>query len=641
MYLKKLSASFFLFLSILFSLPLPALAQGTQAPVDPNTILSGLAGCTPKDTAQVSLCSAVPGMSANRCKAMQCVLEYVNNADGQRPSTWYNQSLSEFSTKVMNPKNPESIFGERYTFAHINWIINSIFTITLPSSGRLDVMVGLMQVLKLISQNPYQPLDPINALALGSMMIAPSAIGQMFNSKPASGVQEVKNIASKLFDPPTASAQGVGYTKLSGAGNIRAIWTASRNTAYLFIIVLLIAAGFMVMFRFQLNPQTVVTVQMMIPKLAVTIFLVTFSYAIAGFVIDNICVVIALIFGFLALPLGPGGLPIVPPMALGPNIDLICNAGTTYIQNVFLAAQIAQSWSMINLIMITQIVSAGSGMLGSAASGLLPAAGPGAGILLGLVAAGSSLATGVGGIVIVVLTIVLGLNIWALWALIKIIVTLFVNYLHLVFLVIFGPIQIMLDMIPGGKGSQGFIPWLKCIIGCSSVFVMTAVAVILAQLIFNLTTCVPSSGSLGTCTTPVFNINGIFTSASPGFTVPFINGGDPMLGDIRFLGTGNLSGGLFTGATGSGIFNMFVSNTAFLFLLVGFFNFLPTIMVSVKSAICGKDEINMDAAIKPLQDVINQLTGFKPSVDLTGVGKGLGGWGQNNSGSGFGSWLKK
>ena len=55
------------------------------------------------------------------------------------------------------------------------------------------------------------------------------------------------------------------------------------------------------MFRVKINPQTVVSLQTMIPKLIITMLLVTFSFAIAGFVIDLVYVIIVAFIGMLGL----------------------------------------------------------------------------------------------------------------------------------------------------------------------------------------------------------------------------------------------------------------------------------------------------------------------------------------------------
>jgi hypothetical protein len=92
-----------------------------------------------------------------------------------------------------------------------------------------------------------------------------------------------------------AYAQGIGFAGLSP---ILTIWKAFRNIAYFFFILIFVAVGFMVMFRTQLNPQTVVTVQAALPKMILSLILITFSYAIAGFIVDLIYLSI---FAFTAM----------------------------------------------------------------------------------------------------------------------------------------------------------------------------------------------------------------------------------------------------------------------------------------------------------------------------------------------------
>src|SRR3989338_6376047 len=81
----------------------------------------------------------------------------------------------------------------------------------------------------------------------------------------------------------------------------------------------------------------------------------------------------------------------------------------------------------------------------------------------------------------------LAMVIWALWGGLQIVITLFITYLQLVLYTILGPLHIMLDLVPGKR--LGFIPWFKCIVGCASVFVMTAIVALLAQLVFNFPAC--------------------------------------------------------------------------------------------------------------------------------------------------------
>src|SRR5260221_3702195 len=49
------------------------------------------------------------------------------------PGTWYDQNFHDWSNKVFDPNNSNEIFGERYTYAQVNWIINSLIAIVIGS----------------------------------------------------------------------------------------------------------------------------------------------------------------------------------------------------------------------------------------------------------------------------------------------------------------------------------------------------------------------------------------------------------------------------------------------------------------------------------------------------------------------------
>lgn len=81
---------------------------------------------------------------------------------------------------------------------------------------------------------------------------------------------------------PQAQAQGLGFSSLDP---ILATWKNFRNIAYLFFVVIFLVIGFMIMFRAKIG-QAAITVQQAIPSIIVALLAVTFSYAIAGFLID-------------------------------------------------------------------------------------------------------------------------------------------------------------------------------------------------------------------------------------------------------------------------------------------------------------------------------------------------------------------
>lgn len=76
---------------------------------------------------------------------------------------------------------------------------------------------------------------------------------------------------------------GVGLTSLNP---LIIIWKAFRNIAYLIFVVIFVLVGFGIMFRFNIDPRTVMSIENQLPKLIIGLILVTFSFAIAGLCID-------------------------------------------------------------------------------------------------------------------------------------------------------------------------------------------------------------------------------------------------------------------------------------------------------------------------------------------------------------------
>lgn len=88
------------------------------------------------------------------------------------------------------------------------------------------------------------------------------------------------------------------YAIGSGFASIRSlipVWSAFRDIAYVFLVVVLVAIGFMIMFRMKLNPQTVINVENSLPRIIITLILITFSFAIAGLLIDLMYITTAIV----------------------------------------------------------------------------------------------------------------------------------------------------------------------------------------------------------------------------------------------------------------------------------------------------------------------------------------------------------
>lgn len=93
-----------------------------------------------------------------------------------------------------------------------------------------------------------------------------------------------------------ASKGGVG---ICGIKPLVQVWVAMRNIAYLLFVVIFVIIGLAIMLRVHIDPRTVMTIENQIPKIIVGILLVTFSFAIAGLLIDVMYVAIYLVSGVL------------------------------------------------------------------------------------------------------------------------------------------------------------------------------------------------------------------------------------------------------------------------------------------------------------------------------------------------------
>lgn len=113
-----------------------------------------------------------------------------------------------------------------------------------------------------------------------------------YKYRPASGIYwAYTGLANAGFIPKTYAAEGIGFAALSPIMNL---WKVFRDVAYMLLALVLIAIGFMIMFRMKLNPQTVISVENALPRIVISLILITFSFAIAGFLIDLMYIIITL-----------------------------------------------------------------------------------------------------------------------------------------------------------------------------------------------------------------------------------------------------------------------------------------------------------------------------------------------------------
>lgn len=147
-----------------------------------------------------------------------------------------------------------------------------------------------------------------------------------YQSPPASGVYALQNTLENAgFVPKTYAAQGIGFASLKP---IAKLWKLFRDFSYIFLVLILIIMGFMIMFRMKINPQTVIGLEQAIPSIIISLILITFSFSIAGFLIDLMYVLIAVGISLLA----------------DANVGDLVRSNTQMLQNRYIGGGLLEIW---------------------------------------------------------------------------------------------------------------------------------------------------------------------------------------------------------------------------------------------------------------------------------------------------------
>lgn len=123
-----------------------------------------------------------------------------------------------------------------------------------------------------------------------------------------------RDLASNFGISKKTYAQNAGGTGFQSLTPLIGVWSAFRNIVYLFLVIIFVVIGLAIMLRVKIDPRTVMTIQNQIPKIIIGILAVTFSFAIAGFLIDMMWVLIYLFYGIF------NGIPGVDVNSLNPTL---------------------------------------------------------------------------------------------------------------------------------------------------------------------------------------------------------------------------------------------------------------------------------------------------------------------------------
>lgn len=327
----------------------------------------------------------------------------------------------------------------------------------------------------------------------GVVGIVGNMISQTFNI-PVSSSTYVKDLASNFgisktsyaalpADPGGGSSSnfslGYGYTGLQPILNV---WKIFRNLVYLFLVLLFIVIGLGIMFRINIDARSVMSIQNQLPKIIVGIILVTFSYAIAGFIVDMMYVSMYLVYYIFtqqALGIDTGGLN--PAYLQGQN-PLGAIGGLTGSSDIAFGVAKPLGFIFASLFdnsfghLIATVVGT---IIGGGAGAIFGPVGIAIGATIGGVtgfAAGSKLLGVVGGLlayIVITITIV--------WAMLRLWFLLLRSYIFFLIDVILAPFWIGMGLIP--KAGAGFNSWFRDIVANLAVFPATLFILLLGKIL--------------------------------------------------------------------------------------------------------------------------------------------------------------
>ncbi len=256
-----------------------------------------------------------------------------------------------------------------------------------------------------------------NVAYVGAISGLSSLINDMYQRPIASSTVYVADVLNSVHIAQPAYAQGLGFASLNP---ILGLWKTFRNIAYLFYVVIFIVIGFMIIFRAKVG-QAAITAQQAIPSIIISLILVTFSYAIAGFIIDLMYLTMILITGLFG--------------------NMVNN------QNML-------SFNIFNLagFMFTGVTHWKEGISGSGGN-IISAS-------LRNLGAGKAVTTIVGFVGGLTLTVVLAVAV--LIGVFKLFFELLRSYATAVIYIVAAPLLLMLGAIPG---QNAFMQWFKALIG--------------------------------------------------------------------------------------------------------------------------------------------------------------------------------
>lgn len=320
-----------------------------------------------------------------------------------------------------------------------------------------------------------------------------------YANPPASGVLWTYESLQKSGFVPQTYAQGIGFYSLQP---LAPIWKVFRNVSYFVLVIIVVTIGFMIMFRANINPQAVITIENTIPRIVLALILITFSFPIAGFLIDAMYLLMGLAGSVVVQNIASSTGHTTGEVAnsLGWSKDIFNTTGWDLLSKTIFRGEIWRSGNAILSLVPLQLQFIFRGIISIAVIAVLNWHPTINGFITGKILAsipfiGDALAGVVGGVVVSILfgllvgvffpIILSGLVfITALFLFFRIFFLLFITYTKILLSVIFAPIILMFEAFPE-RSTFGY--WFKGLFFNLLTFPIVATLLLTAGMITSVT----------------------------------------------------------------------------------------------------------------------------------------------------------
>ncbi len=349
--------------------------------------------------------------------------------------------------QAINAPTPNLANTTAYVFYTLSVLINGTFD---PNHEKIESTGGVQQT--------YRPNSINDAIShSGAVGGVGYLIGQLVNTKPVSAQTYVADaLKNSRFGVEPAYAQGIGFAALSP---VLGTWKAFRDVAYYLLTAMFMVTGILILIRHKISGNMAVTVQNALPRLVMTLIFITFSYAIAGFVVDIMFLVLNFIVNIFESQIFANG-------QINPAIGSVRN----------LAFNTHLFQFMTNFIFGMPGSNESNAWMASRALGdIVYSAVSNAAGLGGILAPGQAVGNFFSGILQLIFALVFGIAL--LIAMFRVFFALLMSYAGFVINVVLSPLILLQGAIPG---RDPFKDWIKNLAGGLAPFVVTVFMILMS-----------------------------------------------------------------------------------------------------------------------------------------------------------------